>query len=103
MKNNPKAFAAQYNKSLSQSINNGSQKMTGDQALNGFFLYSLLLHHAELGTVLVLPKDASDIRNTLHDAWEQRNTFMEGTGQELWSHACDKCCIIEKKMVIVNS
>ena len=71
--------------------------MTSFQDLNGFFLYSLLLAHAESEMILVLPKDTGDIREALHNALERRNTFTEGNGQELWAHACDDYCIVNKE------
>ncbi len=96
IENNSQAYTAQFDQV--QSKLNGEYKltMTSDQALHGFFLYSLIFHHAENKTSLVLPKATSNIREELNQALNTRNKFMKGTGQELWSHACYKCCIMDK-------
>jgi len=68
--------------------------MTPEHVSEGFMLYSLLLHHAEQSKVLILPHDVGSQRLRLRDAMDARNKEMEGTGQELWNHACDKCCVV---------
>ncbi|KDQ09951.1 hypothetical protein BOTBODRAFT_116421, partial [Botryobasidium botryosum FD-172 SS1] len=49
-------------------------RLSPDLVSDGFFLYSLLLHHTEKGTSLILPE------------------YMAGVGQEHWGHACTVCC-----------
>ncbi|KAF9511609.1 hypothetical protein BS47DRAFT_1346637 [Hydnum rufescens UP504] len=58
--------------------------MTPEHVSGGFVLYSLLLDSAEQKEILVLPHDIGS-----------SNKAMEGTGQEYWDHACDKCWKIQ--------
>ncbi|KAK7026326.1 hypothetical protein R3P38DRAFT_3269302 [Favolaschia claudopus] len=62
-----------------------------EDTMNGFFLYSLLLHKAEHNGILVLPHDEASQRDRLQPALAERNSAMEGTGQECYAHACDLC------------
>lgn len=68
-----------------------SEQLRAEDALNGFFLYSLLLHKAEHQHYLVLSHDVQSQRYRLEPALEERNKSMEGIGQEYWAHACDIC------------
>ncbi|KAF9518066.1 hypothetical protein BS47DRAFT_1338638 [Hydnum rufescens UP504] len=68
--------------------------MTPEHVSGGFILYSLLLDSAEQKEILVLPHDVGSQRLRVQPAMEARNKAMEGTGQEYWDHACDKCCIL---------
>ncbi|KAF8577525.1 hypothetical protein K439DRAFT_1649069 [Ramaria rubella] len=70
--------------------------MSSVNVLDGFFLYSLLLHTAEHNEVLVLRHDASSHRRRLEDAMARCNAAMEGWGQESYMHACNLCCLIYK-------
>ncbi|KAK7683616.1 hypothetical protein QCA50_013454 [Cerrena zonata] len=74
-----------------------SLKMRPDDILNGFFLYSLLLQKAEQGEYLILPHTAENQKLRLQPALQERNSRMEGTGQEYWNHACDTCFIVKEK------
>ena len=65
--------------------------MSGEVAMNGFLLYSLLLDKAEHRTHLTLPHDCPTQKDRLLNALAERNKAMEGIGQEEWAHACDLC------------
>jgi hypothetical protein len=65
--------------------------LTTDDVSDGFFLYSLLMDSLERKTALLLPHDEPNQRARLDDALRCRNVNMEGTGQEMWAHACDLC------------
>ncbi|KZT62745.1 hypothetical protein CALCODRAFT_425601, partial [Calocera cornea HHB12733] len=60
-----------------------------------FYLDALLQHHDEQHTTLVLlehiPGNGRIQKDRLTHALEERNRFMEGTGQEYYAHACDGC------------
>lgn len=58
--------------------------------LNGFFIYSLLLDKAEHGQILLMNSNG-ELKNRLMEPLGMRNKDMEGTGQEAYTHACDKC------------
>ncbi|KAF8158569.1 hypothetical protein B0H34DRAFT_656485 [Crassisporium funariophilum] len=95
--NNPQAFPAGLY--VRYSDNSGSHMQTlpdlqDKDILNGFFLYSLLLDHAELGTVLHLEHNAPSHKDRLKPALEEQNKRMEGIGQEEYTHACDLCFIV---------
>ncbi|KAJ7122670.1 hypothetical protein C8R43DRAFT_1136083 [Mycena crocata] len=62
--------------------------------MNGFFLYSLLLDKAEHDGILMLPHDEASQSDRLQPALAERNSTMEGTGQECYTHACDLCFAI---------
>ncbi|KAJ7254975.1 hypothetical protein B0H12DRAFT_1289102 [Mycena haematopus] len=62
-----------------------------EHVMNGFFLYSILLDKAEQGSVLVLPHDEASQGDRLQPALAERNSAIEGTGQECYAHACDLC------------
>lgn len=64
--------------------------------MNGFFLYSLLLDKTEQGGILILPHDEASQSYRLQPALAERNSAMEGTGQECYAHACDLCFVIVK-------
>ncbi|KAH6901186.1 hypothetical protein BKA70DRAFT_1114809, partial [Coprinopsis sp. MPI-PUGE-AT-0042] len=68
-----------------------SLKIREEDVLNGFFLYSLLLDHAERNVCLLLSDDASSQRDRLQGALEKRNKRMQAHGQEQYFHACDLC------------
>ncbi|KAJ7741865.1 hypothetical protein B0H16DRAFT_1323588 [Mycena metata] len=65
-----------------------------EDTMNGFFLYSLLLDKAEQGGILMLPHDEASQADRLKPALAERNSAMEGTGQECYAHACDLCFVI---------
>jgi hypothetical protein len=65
--------------------------MDVDHVWDGFFLYSLLLDHAEHGAVLKLNHNAASQAMRIRPALQARNRRMRGTGQEEWSHACELC------------
>ena len=89
-----------YNSSLSPAqfspflpVDWGSSfKLSTEQVWDGFFTYSLMLHHAEYGSVLELPHVAPSNSDRLREALHTRNLLMAGPGQENWSHVCDRCC-----------
>ena len=73
-----------------------SLELQDDHVLNGFFLYSLLLDKEERGTSLVLSHHEPSQCERLKEALSQRNKRMEGTGQDAYAHACDKCFIVSE-------
>ena len=74
-----------------------SLELQGEHALNGFFLYSLLLDKAERDEVLVLSNKEVSQRDRLKEALSERNKRTEGIGQENYAHACDSCFIAYKE------
>ncbi|KAJ7025207.1 hypothetical protein C8F04DRAFT_1269442 [Mycena alexandri] len=50
-----------------------------EDAMNGFFVYSLLLDKAEHGGILMLPHDEANQADRLRPALAERNSAMEGT------------------------
>lgn len=73
-----------------------SLELQGDHALNGFFLYSLLLDKAERDEALILSNTEASQRDRLKEALSERNKRMEGVGQENYAHACDLCFVVYK-------
>ncbi|PPQ64861.1 hypothetical protein CVT26_002579 [Gymnopilus dilepis] len=73
-----------------------SYELQDADVLNGFFLFSLLLDHAELGHALHLDHNAPSQKIRLKPALKERNVRMEGYGQEEYTHACDLCYIVSK-------
>lgn len=71
-------------------------ELQAEEAMNGFFLYSLLLDRAEHQSHLVLSHDAASQKDRLAEAMRLRNEAMEGVGQEEWAHACDLCFIVKE-------
>jgi hypothetical protein len=65
--------------------------MDVDHVWDGFFLYSLLLDHAECGAVLKLNHNAASQAMRICPALQARNCQMRGTEQEEWGHACELC------------
>ncbi|KAJ7185334.1 hypothetical protein C8R46DRAFT_981891 [Mycena filopes] len=65
-----------------------------EDTMNGFFLYSLLLDKAEQGRILMLPHDERSQSDRMEPALAERNSAMEGTGQECYAHACDLCFVV---------
>lgn len=61
-----------------------------EHLLNGFFIYSLLVHHAEHQEPLSMNQDGEQ-RERLRPALQARNKTLEGLGQESYTHICDKC------------
>ncbi|KAJ6494189.1 hypothetical protein C8R45DRAFT_927415 [Mycena sanguinolenta] len=47
--------------------------------------------NTEQGGILVLPHDEASQSDRLQPALAERNSAMEGTGQECYAHACDLC------------
>ena len=72
-----------------------SLELQSEEAMNGFFLYSLMLHMAEHNTHLVLSHSSTQ-NDRLSEALSYRNKVMEGTGQEEWTHACDQCFVVHQ-------
>ncbi|KAF5345361.1 hypothetical protein D9758_008449 [Tetrapyrgos nigripes] len=93
IKNNPLAFPGAALLPFSQVPDTWpvSARLRPEDVLNGFFLYSLLLHKAERSAVLILPHDEKSHRMRLRDELALRNKLMEGVGQEQYLHACDLC------------
>ncbi len=73
-----------------------SLELQDNHVLNGFFLYSLLLDKEEQGTSFVLSHHEPSQCERLKEALSQRNKRMEGTGQDAYAHACDKCFIVSE-------
>jgi hypothetical protein len=65
--------------------------MDVDDVWNVFFLYSLLLDHAEHGVVLELNHDAPSHAKHICPSLQAHTRRMQGTGQEEWNHACNLC------------
>ncbi|KAH6911335.1 hypothetical protein BKA70DRAFT_1460642 [Coprinopsis sp. MPI-PUGE-AT-0042] len=96
IQNNPAAFtfgAVRSSSRSSSSFWDISLYLRDEDALNGFFLYSLLLDCAERGHSLILPHGEAQ-RDRLRWALARRNKLMEGVGQEEYLHACDLCFAI---------
>lgn len=93
-RNNPLAF--NMNSTTLESEWPYSLEMTGDLAMNGFLLYSLLLDKAEHQACLELPHDCPTQRDRLAFVLAERNKLMEGIGQEEWNHACDLCFVVRQ-------
>ena len=68
-----------------------SLEMDVDHVWDGFYIYSLLLDHAERDAVLYLDHNAVSQAKRIRPALQARNRRMRGTGQEEWSHACELC------------
>ncbi|KAI0350653.1 hypothetical protein OH77DRAFT_1572366 [Trametes cingulata] len=73
-----------------------SLELQAEEAMNGFFLYSLLLDRAEHKSHLVLSHNSTTQKDRLAEALRNRNEAMEGIGQEEWAHACDLCFVIKE-------
>ena len=97
MQNNPGAFSERITATSVPFTWQYSLEMSSEDALNGFFIYSLLLHHAEHRQILSLPHNISGMNNWLKPALARRNKAMEGFGQEYWSHACSLCFLVDKQ------
>jgi len=68
-----------------------SLEMDVDHVWDGFYIYSLLLDHAERDAVLYLDHNAPSQAKRIRPALQACNHRMRGTGQEEWSHACELC------------
>src|ERR1700722_17269127 len=66
-------------------------EMDVDHVWDGFYIYLLLLDHAERDAVLYLDHNAASQAKRIRPALQARNCRMRGTGQEEWSHACELC------------
>ncbi|TFK91005.1 hypothetical protein K466DRAFT_573933 [Polyporus arcularius HHB13444] len=95
--NNPLAYGVTPFLPLYKSTWPYSFEMSGDTAMNGFLLYSLLLDKAEHNSHLTLPHDCPTQKDRLMEALVVRNKAMEGIGQEEWAHACDLCFKVQQK------
>ncbi|KAG2007045.1 cytochrome P450 [Coprinopsis cinerea AmutBmut pab1-1] len=93
--NNAMAYGAVYDSTkASQPTFSWPYPLTlrPEDALDGFFLYSLLLYHAEEKASLTLPNNPSlSARERLRYALQDRNDAMQGVGQDDYLHACDLC------------
>ncbi|KAJ7627805.1 hypothetical protein DFH06DRAFT_1272919 [Mycena polygramma] len=87
--NNKLAFTAIYTqaKHLTPDDWKFNRLIRKEDVMNGFFLYSLLLDKAEQAGILILPHDEASQSDRLQDALAERNSAMEGTGQESYTHA----------------
>ncbi|KAJ6455114.1 hypothetical protein C8R47DRAFT_1251149 [Mycena vitilis] len=94
--NNKLAFTAIYTqaKHLTPDDWKFNRLIRKEDVMNGFFLYSLLLDKTEQAGILILPHDEASQSDRLQDALAERNSAMEGTGQECYTHACDLCFVI---------
>ncbi|KAJ7118529.1 hypothetical protein C8R43DRAFT_1137271 [Mycena crocata] len=94
--NNKLAFTAVYyeTKHLTPDDWKFNCLIRKEDTMNGFFLYSLLLDKAEHDGILMLPHDEASQSDRLQPALAERNSAMEGTGQECYAHACDLCFAI---------
>ncbi|KAJ7028171.1 hypothetical protein C8F04DRAFT_1044296 [Mycena alexandri] len=94
--NNKLAFTAIYHntKHLTPDDWNTTRLIRKEDTMNGFFLYSLLLDKAEHGGILMLPHDEQSQSDRMEQALAERNSAMEGTGQECYAHACDLCFVV---------
>ncbi|PPQ87552.1 hypothetical protein CVT26_010631, partial [Gymnopilus dilepis] len=71
-----------------------SMQLLQTDVLNGFFLYSLLLDHAEQRSTRVLDHNAPSQKDRLQPVLQARNARMEGFGLEEYTHACNLCYIV---------
>ncbi|KAG6914131.1 hypothetical protein DXG01_002276 [Tephrocybe rancida] len=92
--NNPVTFRDRLQLPISPQPWQTSLEMCPEDALNRFFLYSVLLHKAEHGTILILPHNVHSQMDRIKPALQERNEDMEGTGQENYAHACNRCFIV---------
>ncbi|KAK1233689.1 hypothetical protein PQX77_002846 [Marasmius sp. AFHP31] len=72
-----------------------STKITLEIVSDGFYLYSLILDHAERSVLLRLDNTGQH-QSRLNKALQERNLRMAGPGQEGWNHACDGCCWVHE-------
>ncbi|KAJ7227497.1 hypothetical protein GGX14DRAFT_347217 [Mycena pura] len=92
-------IAQVYNMALGQSsVPNTSRllhQLTGELVLDSFLFHAVLRDKRRRREVLnVVHKEYQAHR--LDEILAERNYRMAGTGQEYWSHACDKCMIVYK-------
>jgi hypothetical protein len=66
-----------------------SLEMDVDHVWDAFFIYSLLLDHAERDAVLKLDHNAPSQAKRIHPTLQAHNHRMRGTGQEEWNHSCE--------------
>ncbi|KAJ6542571.1 hypothetical protein B0H19DRAFT_1170950 [Mycena capillaripes] len=67
-----------------------SHELSEVLVLDAFFLHALLRHKTTRQELLVLPHGGLQ-KFRFIQVMDERNLFMAGTGQEMWSHACDGC------------
>lgn len=91
--NNRQAFANLTLDGEAVRSRQSSTPLRSTDVLNGFFIYSLLLHKAEQASYLILPHNL-DQKARIDVALIARNKEMEGIGQEAYPHACDLCFIV---------
>lgn len=94
IENNKTAYGSQQYKLPSKFFSEKVKDMTGPQALNRFFLYSLLLYYNEPEKYLDLLYSSGDIIESLQEALSQRHKIIEDLDQEIWSHDYNKYLII---------
>ena len=92
--NNPSAFRHLLNVRERPHFFWQSLELQDSLVLNGFFLYALLLEKEEHQTILVLPHNEPSQCERLRGQLAERNKRMEGTGQEAYTHACDRCFLV---------
>jgi len=90
------ATRAKYVKKIPDGWLPSSLRLQDTHVLNLFFLYSLLLDHAERKELLVLEHNVSTQKDRLRPALQNRNERMKGTGQEEYTHACSGCFLVSK-------
>ncbi|KAJ7708797.1 hypothetical protein B0H17DRAFT_916967, partial [Mycena rosella] len=90
------SIARIYNTGLARpvsSVTNTSwlgRDLLDSVVLDTFYLHALLRYKESVSETLVVPHNGSQ-RVRLDAALDERNYFMAGTGQEMWSHFCSRC------------
>lgn len=91
-------FARVYNLELAQSGVEPSRILRPEHVLDGFFLHALLADKTRNkgNEVLHLPHGGEQSQR-LRSALEERNTAMQGTGQDKYAHFCFGCTVVGEK------
>ncbi|KAJ6449704.1 hypothetical protein C8R47DRAFT_999114 [Mycena vitilis] len=79
-----------YNAALRTRTTESDQLLLPTTVWDGFFLHALLRDVTKRGFLLSVPHNGSNV-DRLNIALETRNTWMVGTGQDQWAHACKGC------------
>ncbi|KAJ7034009.1 hypothetical protein C8F04DRAFT_956939, partial [Mycena alexandri] len=79
-----------YNAALRTQTAESESLLQPTTVWDSFFLHALLRDFTKRDFALSVPHHGSNT-DRLNMALEMRNTWMVGTGQDLWAHACTKC------------
>ncbi|KAJ7716995.1 hypothetical protein B0H16DRAFT_1612272 [Mycena metata] len=79
-----------YNSALRTQTAESEPLLQPSTVWDSFFLHALLRDLSKRDLTLSVPHNGFNT-DRLNTALEMRNTWMVGTGQELWAHACTGC------------